>query len=474
MSSQRGAVLPAVLAVGTDGGDASALASALSDAPFDVTVAAADDELRRTLTERQVACVLCQHARTDPVPRTIVETVRSESATVPILVATDPEHAGPTLEAGATDVVRQLGDEAGTGVDEEILTARLSRLVRDRDRANEYQRLFEQASDGIAVHEADGAIQRANRAFYELLGYDPDETDEITLGKIAAGDGPYTEEKARSAVRETLEAGEQSFEWLAATADGERFLVEVTLKPTTVAGQRRVVEIVHDISDQKRREQYIEVMHRILRHDLRNRLNVVMGLLETLATDVADQAVAERIGEARDKVSDVTTLHERAIVIERAIERRGEQIEHYDVASDLREAVAEARNAFPRASITLDAPANLRVRATEDIRVAIDELVQNAVEHDHSTEPTLDITVRTVDSGNRARLEFRDSGPGIPDGEWEIITGQKDISQLRHASGLGLWLTQWVVDSFGGDLLRAAGDDGSTVVIELDAIPADG
>ena len=370
--------------------------------------------------------------------------------------------------------MRRLGDEAGEGVDEELLAVRLSRLIRHRDRANQYQRVFEQASDGIAVHEADGSIQRANRAFYELLGYEPDETDEITLEKIAAGEGPFTEQKARAAVRETLETGEQSFEWLAAAADGERFLVEVTLKPTTVAGQRRVVELVRDISHQKRREQYIKVMHRILRHDLRNQLNVVMGLLENLATDVADEAAAERISEIRDKASDVTTLYEKAKVIERVIERRGEPTEHYDVASDLREAVAEARNAFPRASITLDAPANLRVRATEDIRVAIDELIRNAVEHDHSTEPTLAITARTAESGDRARLEFSDSGPGIPDEEWEIITDREDISQLRHASGLGLWLTQWVVDSLGGALLREAGDDGSTVIIELDAIPSEG
>lgn len=75
MGSQRETVLPAVLAVGTDGADASDLASALSAVPFDVTVAAGEGELRRTLAERQVACVLCQHVSTDPVPRTIVETV---------------------------------------------------------------------------------------------------------------------------------------------------------------------------------------------------------------------------------------------------------------------------------------------------------------------------------------------------------------------------------------------------------------
>ena len=37
---------------------------------------------------------------------------------------------------------------------------------------------------------------------------------------------------------------------------------------------------------------------------------------------------------------------------------------------------------------------------------------------------------------------------------------------LEHASGLGLWLTSWIVDFADGDVTYAV-DDGTTVTLEL-------
>jgi signal transduction histidine kinase len=49
-----------------------------------------------------------------------------------------------------------------------------------------------------------------------------------------------------------------------------------------------------------------------------------------------------------------------------------------------------------------------------------------------------------------------------------VVAGDREITQLQHASGLGLWLAKWVADRHGGDLeLLAASPDGTTVAIDL-------
>ena len=68
----------------------------------------------------------------------------------------------------------------------------------------------------------------------------------------------------------------------------------------------------------------------------------------------------------------------------------------------------------------------------------------------------------------RVRIAVTDDGPGIPDEEWAVVAGDSEITQLQHASGLGLWLVKWVADRHGGDLTRLdVGSDGATVAVDL-------
>jgi signal transduction histidine kinase len=55
-----------------------------------------------------------------------------------------------------------------------------------------------------------------------------------------------------------------------------------------------------------------------------------------------------------------------------------------------------------------------------------------------------------------------DDGPGIPEHELAVLTGDEPITQLSHGSGLGLWLVIWLAESYGGHV--RFGDDGGTTV----------
>ncbi|WP_458189723.1 ATP-binding protein [Haladaptatus sp. NG-WS-4] len=60
-----------------------------------------------------------------------------------------------------------------------------------------------------------------------------------------------------------------------------------------------------------------------------------------------------------------------------------------------------------------------------------------------------------------------DDGPGIPSEEQSVLSEGRETA-LQHGSGLGLWLTNWVVGKFGGELTFGANQSrGSVVTIRL-------
>lgn len=66
-----------------------------------------------------------------------------------------------------------------------------------------------------------------------------------------------------------------------------------------------------------------------------------------------------------------------------------------------------------------------------------------------------------------------DNGPGIPEREQALIMGEREITQLNHATGIGLWVVKWVVESYGGELTFDESEDGgSAVTLRLDRADA--
>ena len=72
-----------------------------------------------------------------------------------------------------------------------------------------------------------------------------------------------------------------------------------------------------------------------------------------------------------------------------------------------------------------------------------------------------------------AAVTISDNGPGIPPEEWAVVTGDTEISQLEHGSGLGLWLVRWVTEGYGGELTYHEREPGSTISIRLPLMNAD-
>lgn len=215
-----------------------------------------------------------------------------------------------------------------------------------------------------------------------------------------------------------------------------------------------------------RREQMLLVLNRLLRHNLRNTLNVVMGRAEQLDTD--DDSGTAEIAEACD---GLLTLSDRARMTEKLLTRGTTD---HDGAADLVDIVERQVTTFqeryPEATVTLDLPESVSVAVGPDFPTAIDELLTNTGEH-AGPEPTVDIAISRDDG--TVSLTIRDDGEGIPPDERLVISGEQRISHLHHSGGLGLWLVDWIVAQSGG-AVEIRCDSGTTVIITVPAARGNG
>mgnify|MGYP006276903861 FL=1 len=223
--------------------------------------------------------------------------------------------------------------------------------------------------------------------------------------------------------------------------------------------------VLRDVTDRSAYEQRLQVANRVLRHNLRNDMNVVHGLAERIESDEADDpaAVAARI---QSKVDGVVETSEKVREMTRIEPSSGDEAEPVDVGTvaeevvtqfDTEDATVERSLSRSRAAITDEAA----------LTTALGNLLENAVEHNDCDEPWVRLSVEE-DEGT-VRLRVDDDGPGIPEEEREVLRREAE-TPLKHSQGLGLWLASWSARAAGGELtIESTGPDGTTVRIELPA-----
>lgn len=336
--------------------------------------------------------------------------------------------------------------------------------TRDVSEQFEYRRQLETLTDnlpglvyrcgnvpGWPMHIVRGAVE-------DLVGYSP---EAIESGTVDWGDDiihPADRERVWDDVQEAI-AQDRPFRltYRVLTSDGSiKWVWEQGRAVVPHGSDERVLEgFIMDITDRHRLEedlreslQQMQVIDRVLRHNLRNQMNVVLGTAQTIAVD-ADEETAElasNIVEGGERLLE-TADKERRIT---AILSEPTSMERFDIGDLVDTLVTYATKMHPHADISVTAPEELEVVASQHLGQAILELTNNAIEHSDRDHPAIDITIS--DHGGMADIAVVDDGPGIPKMERDILSEEAEMGPLYHGRGLGLWLVKLVVRDSEGTL----------------------
>ena len=254
------------------------------------------------------------------------------------------------------------------------------------------------------------------------------------------------------------------------TVDGQERTYAVTTAPLEAAGGTSVGNsiVFQDITAERRREQRLAVLNRVLRHNLRNDLNVVQGYLDIAADRVDDADLRGMLETATRKTAGVIELGEKARSIENAMGDGADGTASVAVRPLLRD-IRDDLRAGADAEIRIEAPGEPSVRTDPPVlAVVLENLVENAVEHTDTDAPAVTVRVGADEAG--VTIEVEDDGPGVPDHELDVLDATEETA-LEHGSGLGLWIVKWGVASLGGTVAFDVSDAGTVARVTLPDAP---
>jgi PAS domain S-box-containing protein len=325
------------------------------------------------------------------------------------------------------------------------------RETSDRAERDWFEALLEHSSDLITVVTNDGTVRYQSDSIDNVLGYTPGELrDSNYFDYLHPDDEPAVRtafERLVEGTGDTVERREYRFR----RADGTWAWLEGVASFRSDSPISGYVINARDVTARKETRQQAAVLNRVLRHNLRNDLNVIRGRAEIL-TDTDSETVVSNAETVVSNADDLLALTSYTGDIADMIETHHVPQYRQDVARLLEREVATLREAHPETTVTLDTPPECSVVTAPKLDLALHHVLTNAAEHNDADSPRVTVDVREpASSGDYVEIVVADNGPGIPTQEKTVLLEGKE-GPLEHGSGLGLWIVNWIVNRSGGNL----------------------
>ena len=346
---------------------------------------------------------------------------------------------------------------AGTGAVGGLLTG-VYDVSRERERArsaraeNRLSAVVEASPVAVIAIDSNGDVQTWSNGAERLFGWSAEE--------ILGEPYPLVPDDRRAEFRrhkQRVDEGQviDGVETQRQRSDGA--LVDVSLWAAPINDTDESVSghmiAIADVTDRKQREQQLAVLERVLRHDIRNTVNVIEGRGDLLMRELDDPENLTAASRIVERARRLERLSEKARDVTNVL-RGGEDAGVVDVVDLLREQQRRIGREYPDCDIRLDAPRSAIAAGDQRLGIAIRETVENAVVHGYEQTPDEVEAYVSLDvrhEGDYVVVDVADTGPGIPERERAPLSAETETS-LQHGSGIGLWSIYWLVRSLGGEV----------------------
>ncbi|MFW5938579.1 MAG: PAS domain-containing sensor histidine kinase [Halanaeroarchaeum sp.] len=331
----------------------------------------------------------------------------------------------------------------------------------------DFKSLFDQL-EGVALWTVTepGRFEYISDGFEHIWGIPPDEVQEDP-GKLL--DTIHPEDRDR--VRANIEGSDRrlrdrSYEGRVVRPDGSIrwVLTQQVILRDGEQGVSEVVGICTDITEQKHREQELETLNRIVRHDIRNDLAVMLGWGEMLTEHVDDDGRVhlEKILNSGEHVVELTKVardYAETVVTDEEV-----PIEPTPIRGLLESELSLRRETFPEAEFVVQGRVpDVDVAANSMLRSVFRNLLNNAVQHNDKDEPVIELSCES--RSGEVEVRIADNGPGIPDEQKDVVFGNGEKGPDSPGAGLGLHLVHTLVDQYRGEVWAEDADPTGTVFV---------
>jgi PAS domain S-box-containing protein len=321
-----------------------------------------------------------------------------------------------------------------------------------------YTALVEQSHDGVVILQ-DEAFVFANPRALEITGYDEDELIGMPFAEIIPPeDRDRIKERYEQRIDPESEPPPAQYDTRLLTKNGEKRVVEVSANAIQYEGEPADLATIRDVTERRRYEEQLEAtteeleaLNRIVRHDIRNDMSIVLGWAQILeehvdetGTDYLQKILAS--GEHIVELTEIARDYVETLTTEEEVTMKPTPLRSIlETEFDLR------RESYPNAEFVIDGEIpDVTVRANEMLASVFRNLLNNAVQHNDKETPIVEISCEERNEDVIVRVA--DNGPGIPDDQKESIFGKGDTGIESPSTGIGLYLVQTLVEQYGGDI----------------------
>lgn len=359
---------------------------------------------------------------------------------------------------------------------------------RLKDSEARYRSLVESADDLICALDAGGRIQAMNRSWTRMTDQPVDEAVGKSIWEIIEFNDP---ERVRDAVSRVLETDRPvAREEMARIGDR---LYDLDTKYTKVTGTDppdapTVLVIARDITEHKRIEGQLFNAQKLaslgelsagVAHEINNPIAIILGFTEMLLEKTEAGSKEEKILKAIERQgNNCKRIVENLLAFARI---PGQEAATADLASSLRKVVDVVRNTLLTEKVDLDVelPDGLPevTGSSQELEQVFLNIINNAVA---AMEGGGLLRITAGRKGDFIRVDFRDTGPGIPaeirDKIFEPFFTTKKVGE---GTGLGLSVSYGIVKKFGGEIRvesrtdHQTGDTGATFSVLLPIAPVE-
>lgn len=215
-------------------------------------------------------------------------------------------------------------------------------------------------------------------------------------------------------------------------------------------GGYRALEAEHEELDTL--HQRNRILQQVLRHNIRNGMNVVEGYSQLLEQDVGGDS-EEIIDKIQREARAVVDLADVARNVTTAGESGTEPVDLAVVVANLVDILGQH---YPTTTIETDLPESAWIAADASVEVAVWHLLEFEIHRGISH-----ISVTVTEEGAETRVSVADVEGSLEPATFATLDAPEDPFDTRD--GMALWMVEWLVESQGGDVTTRTDGPGTRV-----------